>query len=505
MIRRIFLIARQEFLKYVTRRGFFISILMVPLFIGIAAGVPILFSAHVRTSVITVVDRAGGYEQAIEAAAQRDTAQTALVALAKYALQYANMRPLAQADPALAAILTGPTRIAHIKAFEARGGLPEALAKLSTYLRLGAPAFVAPQPHFLIVRARKELAEAGDIRARARSYLAGANSAAGNRDRISAILVIPQGFAPGSMAPAQYWATDTTSADGLNFVRTALDDALRVRAVQILLPSSRRQDVNLDVDAQLQTFDPTKPAGDHVSLTERLAPFVPMALAVLLFIVAFSNSMLLLQSVIEEKSTRMIEVLLSCASPQEIMTGKLLGVVAVAIVTLFLWGAGLFVVASLVSHEATGVVAAGLAALATAQMLPLILLYFFCGLLIYSAIFLSIGAMANSVPDAQALMTPTMLIIMLPNMLMGVLIRDPNGLLATIISWIPIYTPFFMLVRLPFHPPIVQIWLTAILVVVTTVFLIRQSGRIFAKHVLSTERPPAIGEMVQRLLGRKPA
>jgi ABC-2 type transport system permease protein len=273
--------------------------------------------------------------------------------------------------------------------------------------------------------------------------------------------------------------------------------------LQQLVTPSRQSDVNLDVDADIQTFDPTKAAGPHVGLADRLAPLVPMGLALLLFIVAFSNAALLLQSVIEEKSTRMIEVLLSCASPQEIMTGKLIGVVAVALVTLVLWGAGLFAVASMLSHETVAIVAAGLAALASLKLLPLILLYFFCGLLIYSTIFLGIGAMTSSLPDAQALMTPAMLIIMMPNMLLGVIIQDPNGLLATVISWIPIYTPFFMLVRLPFHPPAIQLWLTAALVVLTTIFLIRRMGRVFANHVLTTERPPAFGALLKQLVRRK--
>ena len=113
--------------------------------------------------------------------------------------------------------------------------------------------------------------------------------------------------------------------------------------------------------------------------------------------------------------------------------------------------------------------------------------------------------MTNSLPDAQALMTPAMLIIILPNMLLGVVIQDPNGLFATVISWIPIYTPFFMLVRLPFHPPAIELWLTAALVVLTTIFLVYRTGRIFANHVLTTERPPAFRALLRQLVGRKPA
>ena len=103
--------------------------------------------------------------------------------------------------------------------------------------------------------------------------------------------------------------------------------------------------------------------------------------------------------------------------------------------------------------------------------------------------------MTSSLPDAQALMTPATLIIVVPISMMGVVIHDPNGMFATVMSWIPIYTPFFMLVRLPFHPPSIELWLTAVLVVLTTIFLIYRMGRLFANHVLTTERPPAFGAL----------
>ena len=82
MIRRIFLIARQDFLKYVTRRGFFISLLMVPLILVVAIVVPSLVASHAQTRVLTVVDRAGGYRQAIAAGVARNEAQATLAALA---------------------------------------------------------------------------------------------------------------------------------------------------------------------------------------------------------------------------------------------------------------------------------------------------------------------------------------------------------------------------------------------------------------------------------------
>jgi ABC-2 type transport system permease protein len=87
-------------------------------------------------------------------------------------------------------------------------------------------------------------------------------------------------------------------------------------------------------------------------------------------------------------------------------------------------------------------------------------------------------------------------------MLLGALIQDPNGTLAQVLSWIPIYTPFFMLVRLPFHPAPLELWATAALTLLTTVFLVRQMGRVFARHVLTTERPPSFAGLIRQMFGR---
>lgn len=144
---------------------------------------------------------------------------------------------------------------------------------------------------------------------------------------------------------------------------------------------------------------------------------------------------------------------------------------------------------------------------ATTETLPLLLLYFFCGLLIYGSIFLAIGSMASSLADAQALLGPAMLMLMLPNLMISGVMRDPNGEFATLISWVPFYTPFFMMLRIASHPPALQIWGTTLLALATTLFLIWWMGRVFARHVLTTERPPSLGGLlrsgVQTLTGRR--
>lgn len=504
MIRRAFVIGWQEFVKYVTRRGFLISLLMMPLILVLATAVPSFTATHPRANVMTVVDFAGGsYEAAIERAVARQQAEAELSAFADYVRQNTGRGALERKDPVLARLVATPRRIASVKEFAARGGWRAAFGIVSPFLRPGAPAFTPPSPQIVLAPAPPELVAnfaAGD-HSEALTYLNGAATitAQGRSTRLNSIVVIPKGFAPGTPIEAQYWSID--SQQSVEFVRWTLTDAFRLQINRALVPLESRSKVTLDVDAVLTTIDPTQ--GRRIDLKDKLAQLVPMGLAFLLFIVAFSDSALLLQSVVEEKSSRMIEVLLSCASPHEIMTGKLIGVTGLAMVTLAVWGLMCFGIASLFSGDVMPIVLAGLKGIV--PVLPLVVIYFFCGLLIYSAIFLGIGATTSSLPDAQALIGPASMIIILPNMLMGALIQDPNGTLAQIISWIPIYTPFFMLVRLPFHPAPIELWLTAGLTLLTTIWLIRQMGRVFARHVLTTERPPSLGKLIGQLFGRRKA
>ncbi len=95
-----------------------------------------------------------------------------------------------------------------------------------------------------------------------------------------------------------------------------------------------------------------------------------------------------------------------------------------------------------------------------------------------------------------------MLILMLPNLMIGGVMHDPNGPLATWLTWVPVYTPFFMMLRIPAHPPVWQLWAATALALATTAGMIVWTGRIFAKHVLTTERPPTLGALIRGLLGR---
>jgi len=435
-MRRTFLIARQEFIKYVTRRGFVISILMFPLWIMLVALVPQWTGGgnEPRYHHFTVVDRTGGaYRQAIEAAVDR-----------KYH-GAANARLTFGAPPAYIAAAAGaqfPAAVRH------------ALGEAS------APVFNAPT--------------------------------------LDAVIVVPGDFGVNGKAAAEIWSRETLDGDFHAFIADALTQMLRFKSVQKLAPQLKDPAV-LSATALVQARNPDRAANSNSTVDS----IIPIALAIILFVVSVMNASVLLQGVVEEKSTRMIEVLLSCATPREITTGKLVGVIAVALTTLIIWGLVLLAMAGIASHDTVALVFTSLRAVATPGLLPLLLVYFLCGLLIYGSLFLAIGSMANSLADAQSLLGPSMLILMLPNLMIAGVMRDPNGTLASTLSWVPIYTPFFMMLRAASNPPAWQLWGTLSLAIATTALMVVWTGRVFARHVLTTERPPSLGALFGGLLGRR--
>jgi ABC-2 type transport system permease protein len=96
-----------------------------------------------------------------------------------------------------------------------------------------------------------------------------------------------------------------------------------------------------------------------------------------------------------------------------------------------------------------------------------------------------------------------MMILMLPNLFLSPILQTPNGTLATMVSYFPIYTPYIMLLRIGSHPPWAELVTTALLAVGLTAFLVWKAGDLFARHALTTERPPAVGSLFSNLLGRK--
>ncbi|HTO41086.1 MAG TPA: ABC transporter permease [Rhizomicrobium sp.] len=495
---RALLVARSEFLKYVTRRGFIISLLLFPVWLVVAGLVPQWIESKTPTRSFTVVDHTGGeFAFAIAKAVRDDTDGAERDALSDYAAANIDMAKVRAKMPALAAMLDAPSGDAGALAqFRASGGVDGVLAQVGPWRKPGA-VFEPPRPRFQF-----KLPGALE-RSPAPGFAHAASTRLSGHRALYAVVLVPQGFSGAKTSPAaEFWSVNASDPELEHFVQRALTDELRRQVLAHIAPDVAPE--TLKPSARLRALDPAASSGNHqLSLADQARTYAPAVLAFLLLLTIFMNAGALLSGVIEEKSSRIVEVMLSCVTPVEFMTGKLLGAAAASLLTLILWAAMLIGGAAIFLPGAAANIGNILLSIFSTGLLPMLLLCFICGLLIYASIFLAIGSMATSIQDAQALVGPTMILVMAPLIMMPALLRDPNGTIATVLSWIPIYTPFFLMFRLPWHPPMIELIGATLLMLVTTVLLVFQMGRVFAAHVLTTERPPRLGAMLRKLIGRR--
>jgi ABC-2 type transport system permease protein len=215
----------------------------------------------------------------------------------------------------------------------------------------------------------------------------------------------------------------------------------------------------------------------------------------------FSIVQMLLNNVIEEKSNRIIEVLLSSVTPGELMMGKLAGIAAIGLTMVGSWVLALIGILAWKSSGQSEVATQLYTVVRTSNLVPAFVIYFFLGYVMYAALILALGSVCNTLKEAQNYMGVITMVMMVPMLTMMFIPKDPNGTVATVLSWIPIYTPFIMMNRAAADPPLFDLIGTMVLLIVCTAFALWMAGKIFRIGVLRTGQPPKLVEMLRWVKG----
>ena len=217
---------------------------------------------------------------------------------------------------------------------------------------------------------------------------------------------------------------------------------------------------------------------------------IPVAVLMLMFITVMSSAPQLLNSVIEEKMSRISEVLIASVTPFELMMGKLMGGVGVS--TLL---AAIYISGGLVVAQYWG----GYASAVTPAILLWFLLFLVMSIFIFGSLFIAIGAACNDLKDSQSMMTPVMVVVMLPMFTWASVLRAPDGTMATVLSLLPTAAPFLMMLRISLQPgpPAWQIAVSVLLMAVTVVVVVWAAGRIFRTGLLMQGKSATLGEMLR--------
>ena len=211
-----------------------------------------------------------------------------------------------------------------------------------------------------------------------------------------------------------------------------------------------------------------------------------IVIMMLMFLVLTSGQ-LLIRSVVEEKSNRVIEVLLSSCSARDLMVGKILGLSGLGILQILIWGSiGL----ALSLKTGTNIF--------VLDNLLLSAVYLVLGYLLYSAIFVAAGSPVTTEQEAQQITSYVSLFLVFPIVLAIPAMQNPNSLLIKILSFVPLLTPAFMVLRIPIQMPETwEILATIGLMIVSSIGMMWVAGKIFRVAILVYGKRPTIPELLR--------
>jgi len=198
------------------------------------------------------------------------------------------------------------------------------------------------------------------------------------------------------------------------------------------------------------------------------------------------SGQMLVRSLVEEKSTKLIEILISSCSPEELMAGKILGLSALGLFQMFIW-------------ICIGIALAGssLIPMSAFDNLWIMLVYFILGFLFYTAVFVGIGSIVTTEQEAQQITSYLSLVLVLPIAISASAITNPNSGLVQILSFIPLTIPAIMLLKINVvRVSTVEILSTITIMLASIYIMIYVASKIFRIGILSYGKRPGIKELI---------
>lgn len=520
---KIFLVAEREFLENVRTKSFWLGILLFPLLIGLAIGGPILLQRFKSARSYAVMDRSGWLANAMEreilaadlahvlraAAEKHDQGDAALaelpdvlqpLAAVAARLEEAQLRLLARslADAGRPAP-SGSEAALSPPAPPSSGLPPDALAATREHGRAvvdwWSAASVAEARQLAPGASRTRFVRV-DVDAPPGQLEEELNSRLRDGELFAYFVIGPDPVAGN--AGSKYVSKNLTDTGLMEWFGTVASAQVRLRRLE-------QEGIDPKVAGWIQqplAFESRKltAAGEEagVETHDLLKQWAPVAFVYLLWLSVFMAAQMLLTNTIEEKSNRIMEVLLSAVSPIQLMAGKIAGIAATGLTMVASWVVTFFLAALYLPRLLDAPPKLEFTALLNEPVyIGSFLAYFLLGYVLFAAILVAIGSMCNTLKEAQNLMTPITLVLVLPLLAMMPIGQDPNGTLARVLSYIPPFTPFVMMNRAA-GPPTAFEYLTTTMLLVASIFLaLWAAAKIFRIGILLTGKPPRLREILR--------
>jgi len=311
-----------------------------------------------------------------------------------------------------------------------------------------------------------------------------------------AFLYLPADVASPGGRSMQYYSENTSYLQLPSWLEEILNEAIQEQrltsaGLDPMMISSLVASTPLTSFELVQRQEDGTVAAQEVN---ELAQFgVPVFLLVLMFVTIMSSAQHLTNVTVEEKMSKITEVLLGSVSPFQLMSGRLLGIVSVSLLLAAVYLIG----------GAYAVLSFGRPDLIASSLIGWFTLFLICANLIYGSLFLALSAACSDLKDAQSLMQPVMVILIVAYVGSFTVLRAPDSLIAVIMSFIPLLTPFAMTLRVAAGagPPLWQLLLSVVVLLGATVMTVCVAARVFRVGLLMQGKAPNLPELV-RWVGR---
>ncbi len=445
-------VARREFTQTVLRKTFLVAILGIPVLVVVGFGLAVL---------VMVGHREPPLQGTVAVVGPADLAEAVRLEFDPEHIAAEQQRRMAQAAAAGRRLLAGAAADTEVASDAVRMGM--GVGKVHVTVE----AVVEPQA----IESIKQRVRPGSLLAAA---------------AVPEALLAPA----GSDEPFLLYVAEGVDSDHAGFIERCLARAVvRTRAARAGLDADTAMSMLQQPESDTRRLQAGGQETREGEGQREIRQMIPMLFMMLLWIAVFSSGQHLMMSTIEEKSTRVMEVLLSAVSPLQLMAGKILGHGAVGLLIVLIY---------------SGLTLAGLVYLGRLHWINVadmayLFVYFFMAFVMIAAIMAAVGSAVTDIREANTLVAPLMFVVMIPLFLWLPISQSPNGGIATAFSFIPPAIPFVMILRVAADEPVPlwQVPATILWGYACMLGMVWLAARIFRVGVLMYGKPPSPMQIIK--------
>ena len=297
-------------------------------------------------------------------------------------------------------------------------------------------------------------------------------------------------------------SSKTVPVDLLQIVSNAVNEKVRSdKLARYDVPQIDSILVDAQSTVNVRTVMKNEEGNEKFSSTD-VAMGAGFIFTMLIYFFVTTYGALVMQSVMEEKTNRIVELMVSSVKPFQLLMGKIVGIALVGFTQLLFWGVIVAVALGVAQAmdslpEQVALIFSAIGELPLFELTTLFVVYFIGGYLLYASIFAAVGASVNAQEDSQQFVVPIVLILLFGFYAALYSVENTDGPLAFWTSLIPITSPIVMMVRIPFGVPLWQELLSVGILFATAIAFVWLSGRIYRIGILMYGKKPSIKEMLR--------